>query len=72
MSKTNEERLAILETKIEAVEMTMETVDEKLDQLIANMNNNKGFWGGVIFIISAVGGIVQYFVINLFKGNGGN
>lgn len=71
MSRSIEERIAILETKILAVEATMETVDSKLDQLIENMNKNKGFWAGVVFIISAVGGILQYFIISLFKGNGG-
>lgn len=72
MSESIEHRLAVLETKVEAVEDTMETVDGKLDQLIANMNKNKGFWAGVIFVVSLIGGVIQYFVINLFKGNGGN
>ncbi len=48
------ERIAVLETKVEAMSANLTSIESKLDTAIASLAKNKGFWGGAILILSAV------------------
>ena len=48
------ERIAVLETKVEAMSVNLTSIEGKLDTAIASLAKNKGFWGGAVLILSAV------------------
>lgn len=62
----NEERIAIAETKIEVLEETLHTANEKLDILIENMNKMKGFWAGAVAAGTALGAALSALISYLF------
>ena len=48
------ERIAVLETKVEAMSANLTSIEGKLDTAIAALAKNKGFWGGALLMVSAV------------------
>lgn len=56
MSKTPEERLAIVETRAEAMEKTLVRIEGKQDQLIEQANR----WKGAFVVVLALGGLLGW------------
>lgn len=52
---SNEERLAVLETQMIELQDQHEQVMTKLESLLETMTKYKGFIGGIMFTLSAVG-----------------
>ena len=67
---STEERLAILETQMEAVEKDISEIKTMVTSLVANTNKSKGFWGGVLFAGTVVGGFLQFAIGYFLKQNG--
>ena len=67
---TVEERIARLETRQDATEKWLSSIDQKVDQLVAAANMGKGAWwlmlriGGALVVL---GGVVGWLV-NLLMG----
>lgn len=61
-----DERIAVLETKMEAIEESYIRMEEKIDILIANMNKTKGFWAGVVAVGTALGAALGALVSYIF------
>ena len=67
---TIEERIARLETRADATEKWLSSIDQKVDQLVAAANMGKGAWwlmlriGGALVVL---GGVVGWLV-NLLMG----
>jgi hypothetical protein len=55
------ERIAILETKVESMSSNLSSIESKLDELSAAMSRNKGFWGAVVLVVSALWAAVNQF-----------
>lgn len=51
---TPEERLARIETRVDGLDKWLESVDGKVDQLIAVSNMGKGAW----FLLLKIGGVL--------------
>lgn len=49
------QRVAIVETKLETHEETLDIINKKLDAIHADLNRFKGFAGGVMFVATAIG-----------------
>lgn len=65
--RANDERLAVVETKVDSLEEVCEEIREKLDQLLIDTNKSKGFWAGVVAAGTALGGIIGFLISYLFK-----
>ncbi len=55
------ERIAILETKVDALTSDMVSIQRTLDTIENSLSRNKGFWGAVVLIGSAVWAAVTQF-----------
>lgn len=65
--RANDERLAVVETKVDILEELCEGISKKLDGLIIDTHKSKGFWAGVVAAGTALGGIIGFLVSYLFK-----
>lgn len=64
-----EERVAVLETKMDTIEAQLEQIKEKQDTLLQNFTKYKGFVGGILFTISAIGTAIG-MAISYWTGRG--
>jgi len=55
------ERLAKLETRMEALEGDSIKVAEKVDLILQRMEKQQSFIGGVVFVLSALWGLLYAF-----------
>lgn len=55
------ERMAILETKLEAVEQINEKILARMEEMHSDLTRFKGFAGGVLFLASAIGAFLGFF-----------
>ena len=55
------ERLAKLETRMEALEGDSIKVAEKVDLVLQRMEKQQSFIGGVVFVLSAIWGLLYAF-----------
>jgi hypothetical protein len=55
------ERLAKLETRMEALEGDSIKVAEKVDLVLQRMEKQQSFIGGVVFVLSAMWGLLYAF-----------
>jgi hypothetical protein len=49
-----DERIAVLEIKVETLEAQNKTILEKLDAISAQFSRQKGFMGGIIFVVTCL------------------
>ena len=63
---SNEERLATLEVEVDNLKESLDSVNEKLDILIASMNKMKGFWAGVVAAGTALGAALGALLSYIF------
>lgn len=49
-----QERVAVLETKVDALEKQNEEIISKLDAIATQVTKTKGFVGGIIFLVSCM------------------
>lgn len=61
-----DERIAVLEEKVDTLEKQNEKVLAKLDEITSQLSRQKGFIGGAIFIISALGAALG-FIFDFIK-----
>ena len=54
---TIEERIARLETRADATEKWLESIDAKVDHLIALANRGRGAWGTILWLGGALAGL---------------
>lgn len=59
---TDSERIAILETKTEAIETTVNRVDSNVDAIAQSLDKQRGFIAGVLFVISPVIAVGTVFI----------
>lgn len=60
-------KVAVLETRMEAVEKGLSSIETKLDAALAAQAKYKGFWGGILMVVSALWYVLTQFWP--FKGN---
>ena len=60
------ERMAILETKLEAVEQINEKILARMEEMHSDLTRFKGFAGGVLFLASAIGAFLGFIKAWLF------
>ena len=68
---SNEARIAVLEAQMANHIKSVADIETKLDEILATMNKGKGFWAGVVFMATALGGAFGYwisYVVNLKGG----
>lgn len=49
-----EERLAVLETKVQTLEETLAKIDSGQQEMLLKFTEYRGRWGGIVLTISAV------------------
>ena len=59
---TDIERLAILETQMEALQKQHAQIMEKFDALISSFTKYKGFVGGIMFSVTSVGAALGFLL----------
>lgn len=64
------ERIAILETKVEAMSRELASIDGKLDTITSALSRNKGFWGAVLIVTSALWAAITQFGHLFTRGPG--
>lgn len=67
-----DERIAILETKMEIMEDSHIRMESKIDTLIENMNKSKGFWAGVVAAGTALGAALGALISYILQLKGGS
>lgn len=55
------ERIAVLETQVAHFGETIDSVDKKLDAVLAQQQKYKGFWGAVTLFLSALWAVFTFF-----------
>jgi len=60
------ERMAVLETKLEALEQTNEKILARMEDMHSDLTRFKGFAGGVLFLASAVGAFLGFIKVWVF------
>ena len=71
MTTKLETRVAVVESKLGALEKHFDSFDQKLDAMTLSLAKNKGFWGAVTLIIGAVWTALTMFgsqITSLFTG----
>lgn len=57
-----DERIAVLETKVTTLEAQNSSILTKLDGISAQLSRQKGFIGGMLFVISCVASLITIVV----------
>ena len=68
---SNEERIAVLEIEVDTLKEAIESINEKLNILIASMHKSKGFWAGVVAAGTALGAALGALVSYIFHAKVG-
>ncbi len=55
------ERIAVLETKVDSLSADMTSIQAQLQSISEGLSRNKGFWGAVVLIGSAIWAAVAQF-----------
>lgn len=66
---SNEERLSVLETEMNQLQAQHNEVMKKLESLLETMTKYKGFIGGIMFALSAIGSAIGMVVTYWFQKN---
>lgn len=69
MPSSNEERLSVLETQMLQLQNQHNQVMSKLESLLESMTKYKGFIGGIMFALSAIGTAIGTIVSYWFHKN---
>jgi hypothetical protein len=64
---TTDERLAVMETKVDVLTKDVETLSKSVTELVAAMNRGRGAFGFAMTLSAAMGAVAALF-LQWFKG----